>query len=205
VDGEGVRAPMVAAWLRQLGHDACVLAGGHTSGLKIARAPAKAETVLPPPHRIEARALAAGLEAGTVAAFDLRASAAYRDAHIPGSCWSIRPRIAADASAAKGKRIVLIADEGRLARAAAIDLAEAGHSDVAILRGGIEEWRAEGLDLARSPGAPADSERIDFMFHTLNRNAGSRADAEAYLAWEVGLVDRLDAQERAVFKLWGKH
>src|SRR5690606_31678323 len=25
VDGEGVRAPMVAAWLRQLGHEACVL------------------------------------------------------------------------------------------------------------------------------------------------------------------------------------
>src|SRR5262249_10876134 len=28
IDGEMVRAPMVAAWLRQLGHDACVIDGG---------------------------------------------------------------------------------------------------------------------------------------------------------------------------------
>ncbi|NNC10148.1 hypothetical protein HJC10_46100, partial [Corallococcus exiguus] len=61
-DADGTRAPTVASWLRQMGHDASVLAGGLESGLALA-APAAAETPEAPPlGRITAQELAARLE-----------------------------------------------------------------------------------------------------------------------------------------------
>ena len=48
---------------------------------------------------------------------------------------------------------------------------------------------------------PPDSECIDFLFHTYQRNEGSEAAARAYLAWEIGLVDRMDEQERGTFRI----
>ena len=52
-----------------------------------------------------------------------------------------------------------------------------------------------------TPASPPDAECVDFIFHTLGRNEGNLDAARAYLAWEVGLVDQLDADERATFRL----
>ena len=199
IDAEGVRAPVVAQWLRQLGHDASVLEGGLANGLA---APARAAPAvrLPTLHATTPQGLSALLWAGNARAIDVRASGEYRAGHVPGSVWSIRPHIAR-AVDDKALPVVLIADEPRIAAAAAVDLAEAGVTDVSILAGGIVAWRAEGQKLNASPDVPADSERIDFVFHTHRRHDGDAEHAKAYLAWEVGLVDQLDAQERGAFRL----
>ena len=42
---------------------------------------------------------------------------------------------------------------------------------------------------------------IDFLFFTSKRHEGSAEAARQYLAWEIGLVDQLDAQERAAFRI----
>jgi len=52
-----------------------------------------------------------------------------------------------------------------------------------------------------SPRSPADAECIDFLFFTHGRHDGNAEAARQYLAWEIGLVDQLDAQERAVFRI----
>jgi rhodanese-related sulfurtransferase len=199
---EMVRAPVTAAWLRQLGHDAYVLVedAGSAGALQAARpAPAPSfDAAAIAVREVSPQDVSALLWSGGGTALDLRASADYRKGHIPGSVWSIRPRVV---SAVKDKSapVLLIADDPGLARLAARDLREAGASDVAVLRGGIAAWQADGQSLNASPDLPPDRERIDFIFHTLGRNEGNLDAARAYLAWEIALTDQLDAQERGSF------
>jgi hypothetical protein len=72
---------------------------------------------------------------------------------------------------------------------------------VAVLKGGMKAWVEEERAVVATPTVPSDAECIDFVFHTLGRNEGNLDSARAYLAWEIGLVDQLDADERARFRL----
>ena len=197
IDGEGVRAPVVASWLRQLGCDAHVLEGGIRSGIE-GRPAAKPR--LPALPGVSAADLKHALDARACLVFDLGASMAFRKAHIPGSRWSIRPRLAAAARNAK-EAIVLVADDADVARLAATDLIEAGMKDVKLLDGGLAAWTRAGYPVKPSPAAPADAECIDYLFFVHDRHAGKREAMRQYLAWETGLLAQLDEQDRASFKI----
>lgn len=198
-DSEGVRAPMVAGWLRQLGHEAYVLDGGIAAARELP-APASSKG-LAAPAPITAGILARAMEDDTaVQIIDLRPSMTYRKGHIDGAVWSIRPRLA-DALATPADAVVLVADDPGVAALAAKDLADLGVSDVSLLEGGPENWQAAGLGWVATPDSPTDAECIDFLFFTHERHAGIEAAARQYLAWEIGLVDQLDDQERGVFKI----
>src|SRR6185369_4839837 len=128
---------------------------------------------------------------------DLRASAAYREKHVKGALWGIRPRLERLSTKMKGRPVVLVADEPVIARAAAFDLADLGVKEVSFLA----KEKTLRMELESSPGIPADAERIDFLFFTARRHEGDRAEAEKYLSWEIALVGQLDAQERATFRI----
>ncbi len=204
--GEGIRALMVAAWLRQLGHEASVVsetpatrAAFEASGIVAAGKPGFDAA------RIRLREVGAGdvaalLGAKGVTVLDLRPSMDFRRGHIPGSQWSIRPRVGAVVKDTS-KPVVLVSDDAAIAGLAALDLAEAGAGDVALLKGGLKAWEAAGEKRAVTPNDPPDAACIDFIFHTLGRNEGNLDAARAYLAWEVNLVSQLDADERAAFRL----
>lgn len=201
--GEMVRAPMTAAWLRQLGHEAIVLTSGAEArqtfagaGLVEARKP-KFDAGRIRMREVAATDVASVLTGNAGQVIDVRPSMTYRDGHIKGATWSIRPRLARDVRD-PSKRVILVADDRAIAALAALDLAEAGCGDVAVLAGGIKAW--SGATEA-TPSTPSDAECIDFVFHTLGRNEGNLESARAYLAWEIGLVDQLDADERATFRL----
>jgi rhodanese-related sulfurtransferase len=200
LDDEEVRAPVVAAWLRQQGHEACVLEGGLAAAVRLtAPAPARSPD-LPAPKAVSPRELASTLANDASHVIDVRPGMTFRKGHIPQAQWSIRPRIAA-AIPDRAKPVVLVADEPGVAALAAIDLTEAGCKDVRLLDGGFEAWRAAGLPVTASPRSPTDAECIDFVFFTHGRHEGNEAAARAYLAWEIGLVDQLDDQERATFRI----
>ena len=206
-DGDAIRAPMVAAWLRQLGHEAYVLQpNANTEEIAAAlpadRAPRGLDALAARTAQLRTVShanLAELLRSGSVA-LDLRSSQAYRDGHVPGSAWSIRPRLAR-AIRNPASPVVLIADRPQVAAAASIDLADLGVRDVSILSGGFEGWSNGSRTSERSPASPADPDRIDFMFHTHQRHDGDVEAARAYLAWEVDLVGRLDDQERGTFRI----
>jgi 3-mercaptopyruvate sulfurtransferase SseA len=124
---------------------------------------------------------------------------AYRKGHIVGAVWAIRPRIGAVRPAAG--TFILVADEPAVAALAALDLAEAGAKDIRLLAGGYAAWCDAGLPVEASPGRPADAECIDFLFFTHDRHDGNAEAARQYLAWETGLLAKLDDQERGVFRL----
>jgi rhodanese-related sulfurtransferase len=183
-DGEGVRAIPMAMWLRQMGHDACVVADGVHAKLSACdtAAPLLPELQSIPPEELKGATM-----------IDLRSSMAYRASHAAGAIWSIRPRIAAAARAAKATRVALIADEPTIARAAALDLNDSGVKSVSLLQGDLPH--------ENSPGMPPDAECIDFLFFTHGRHEGDRKAALQYLSWEMNLVSQLDQAERKAFQV----
>jgi rhodanese-related sulfurtransferase len=197
IDDDGVRAPVVASWLVQLGYDAAVLVAGVRSGLRV-----EMQTLpdLPSLPKISAIDLKHALEHNDVVAIDLNGSMNYRRAHIPGSRWSTRAQIAKDAHGIS-RPVVLITDDAALASLAARELADAGNNNVRILDGGTAAWTQAGYVLEASPDQPADAECIDHLFFVHDRHAGNREAMRQYLAWETGLLAQLDAQERAEFRV----
>lgn len=195
-DSEGVRAPVVAAWLKQLGCDVYVLENGVNSGFALAPT---APPPLPTLPAISAADLKHALDTRSCAALYLGPSMNFRKQHVPGSRWSIRPRVVADARGAKS--VVLITKDSDVARAAAVDLREAGIADVRLLEGGLATWTSAGYALESSPNDPPDAQCLDYLFFVHDRHAGNREAMKNYLSWETGLIAQLDAREKALFKV----
>ncbi len=195
--GENVRAPVVASWLQQLGCDACVLEGGVKAALS---APATSVPALPELPPIAVAELKTLVNTKTCSVFDVGSSMAYRKAHIPGSRWSIRSRIAKDAKDA-ALPVVLVGDDPGTARLAATELLDAGIKDVRLLEGGSAAWTRAGNPTASTADIPSDRECIDYLFFVHDRHAGNRAAMKQYLAWETGLMAQLGDQDKSVFRL----
>jgi rhodanese-related sulfurtransferase len=196
-DSDGVRAPTVASWLRQMGHDASVLRDGLDSGLRLQPVRAPQAPALP---TIAAATAAAQIEGGRAVAVDLRGSMDFRRAHVPGARWSIRPRLR-ECVRDEHRTVVLVADEPAIAAWAVQSEWPGQLPPPLLLDGGLPAWRARGLPLESTPGTPPDGECIDFLFFLHDRHDGNKEAARRYLEWETGLVARLDALELAAFRL----
>jgi rhodanese-related sulfurtransferase len=193
-DSDGVRALVVASWLRQMGHDACVVERGLRSGLSLPATESADLPLLP--------TLGVGdLVPDDVRLIDLRPSMRFRREHIGGAQWAIRPRLSALlASTANDSRpLVLIAEESAVAACAFMELQTMGLA-AHLLEGGPADWRAAGLPLEASDNLPADEDCIDFLFFVHDRHDGNKEAARQYLAWEVDLIGKLDAQELATYR-----
>jgi len=195
--GEMVRAPVVASWLLQLGCNVCVLDGGVTAKLEGVKPESPALPAIP---AISPAELAKLMQTGTCSVFDVGPSMGYRKAHIPGSHWSIRSRLAGAAGKAQ-QPVILVADDMNVARLAASELLDAGIADVRLLEGGVSGWSKAGNATASSPDTPPDRDCIDYLFFVHDRHAGNREAMKQYLAWETGLMAQLGEQDKAVFRL----
>ncbi|WP_263262375.1 cystathionine beta-lyase [Pseudomonas sp. RIT-PI-S] len=184
-DDDGVRAPVVASWLRQLGHEAYVLLEGLHSGLALAPVP-----------ELSVALAQANLDERPAAVFDLRASAAFIARRLRGSRWATRSTLAALAEGTAGP-LWLFTPEPGVAQLAANELPPALRANV--------RWLAslEGLPVEEGGAPLSDAERIDFLFFVHDRHAGNKAAARQYLAWETGLLGQMTAQERASFRPLG--
>jgi rhodanese-related sulfurtransferase len=189
----------VASWLLQLGCDACVLEGGVKAPLS---GTTPAAPKLPTLKPITAAELKPLLDGKSCTVFDVGSSMGYRKAHVPGSRWSIRPRIAQHARGVKTP-VVLVAADTDVARLAAMELADAGISDVRLLDGGLAGWTGAGYPTASAADIPADRECIDYLFFVHDRHAGNREAMKQYLAWETGLMAQLGEQDKSAFHLPG--
>jgi len=184
VDSDGVRAPIVASWLRQLGHEAYVLSGGIHSGLAL---PVLQPVAYEPLPLISVQALALALN--DVNLIDLRPSMVYRKGHIAGSQWSIRSLLKTD-----HRPLVLVADDPAVAAFAAEGLS------ARLLDGGFAAWAAAGLPVNEGPQTLPDAQCIDFLFFTHDRHSGNKDAARQYLAWEIGLLAQMSDAEIASLK-----
>ncbi|CAG9182908.1 rhodanese-like domain-containing protein [Cupriavidus pampae] len=204
-DADGVRAPLVASWLRQMGHDAVVLQGGLEAGRAAHLSARPGPRATPHDARsISPAELHESLGASAAQIVDLRDSMAYRDGHIAGSKWSIRPRLARDLAEVPRHVTLIVVDDrksGAAARLAIGDLHALGYQDVRVLAGGIGAWKEAGQPLRQGAHFLPDARCIDYLFFVHDRHDGNKDAARAYLAWETGLIAQLDERELATFKL----
>lgn len=193
-DNCGLRAATTCFWLRRMGHDAHVL----DADVRVA------STSPMPPTSVSKEGIAkatagevAGLlaEGGTL--LDVSEGRHYREQHVEGAHWAIRPRLA-KLELPAGKPVVVTARSESDAVIVVRDLLALG-CDARLMPGGIAAWREAGLALVSTPDLPADGDMIDFLFFVHDRHSGSMESARRYLEWETGLIDQMDGQEMSVF------
>ena len=203
VDSDGVRARMTASWLSQMG-----LAEVYV----LDRAAGVAEAG-PEPQRIlgrEASVAALGVRElvplqarGEAVVIDLDQSLVYREQHIPGAWFAIRARLEqALARLPAAGMLVLTSRDGVLAALAAPELQALTPRPVKVLAGGTAAWRAAGLPLAAGEEHMADTP-IDAWYRPYDKPAGVEAAMNAYLSWEVGLVEQIARDGDARFRTLG--
>ena len=194
-DDTEVRAVCTAHWLKQMGWDVHVLAGGIGSdGLVRDGVPAPA----PELPVIEAGELMSMTGEGKVCILDLRSSTDFEAKHIPGATWIVRPNLQ-QAVIADGVPIAMVADDQDVAGLVARDLFTMGYDVVWLLEGGMSAWESAGGEVVIAASNSAPSARIDFVAFTAERHGGNKDHMRQYLEWEINLVNQLDEQERGVF------
>ena len=121
---------------------------------------------LPPPAALPPAEVRARMERGMVA-IDVRAAAAWGNAHVPGSLnLGLTGNFApwAGALIAVDEPIVLVADDAEEARQAQLRLARVGMERVdGYLDGGIAAWHAAGLPLVAVSQMPVDELRARLL------------------------------------------
>jgi len=196
-DDDGVRAPLVASWMRQLGFQVSVLSAGTESSVA---AVSRDNAALPALQRLPIPALATAMQSQQMALIDLRSSAAFWQQHVKGSHWSIRPQIVALVKRL-GKPVALLADKPALAQAVAIDLREAGLPEPVLVDGSMSDCANEGLPTDQVAN-PTDSQGwIDYLFFVHDRHDGNREASQRYLDWETGLLAQLDDLEKSAYRI----
>jgi rhodanese-related sulfurtransferase len=200
LDGpDAVRATLTASWLAQLNVGEVFVHATTPSGADLASGPEPAALAAPLPAvaRTDAAGLAAALGQGGATVVDVDTSARYRAGHVPGAHFALRSRLRAADIPGSGP-IVLTSEDQTLAAFAAADLAATTVRPVSVLDGGTEAWRAAGYELeageTRLLHPAADAWASPYA------QKDRLAAFQAYLDWEIGLVDQLSREPTAAFR-----
>lgn len=205
VDNDRVRATVAASWIIQIGWGEVYVLADALEDEQLETGPVARQPVGVPETGydvVTAAQAAPQIASGAVAVIDLQPSPAYHDGHVPGAQFALRQRLAASAGDIAGTgAILLVSDDGVLARLAAAELATATARPIQVLDGGFAAWREEGR--AVEPGEGRTLHAADDVVPSGwretdpdRRSAGFRR----YLAWELGLVAELAADDTVPFR-----
>jgi rhodanese-related sulfurtransferase len=196
VDDSCLRAVTIARWLRLMGWDAYVLDGGSEAWNRVS-APSRAtaacvdvpERTIPAPN-------------DTPIIIDIRSSMSYRAGHIDAARWTLRPRLAETIrDFPKTARLGICSEDDDALGLVLKDLIQAGFSRLEYYGADTREWADAGYRIVTTADSPSDEDAIDFVFFTHDRHIGNLEAARRYLAWETGLVSRLNQFERSSFRI----
>jgi len=194
-DSDGVRAIMVASWLKQMGHDVAVLKEGVKS--KVSLSSNKIDYLLGV-NIVKTEDLYQLYRNDDVTILDTRSSMQYRKEHIKNSLWAIRPRLQEVIVDAK-KSILLISNDPALTYGVLLEL-DGLDFDLKVYEledGGF----SKELQTISTANTPPDEDCIDFLFFVHDRHDGNKDAARRYLEWETGLIAQLDQEEINLFSI----
>jgi len=207
VDSDGVRARMTASWLKQMGLEEVYVLdraeGMSEAGHEPLRILGREASVA----ALGARELAQLQARGEAVVVDLDPSLVYREQHIPGAWFAIRARLeTALPRLPERGTLVLTSRDGVLAALAAPEAQALTPRPVKVLAGGTAAWRAAGLPLSAGEEHMADAP-IDAWYRPYDKPADVEAAMNAYLRWEVALIEQIardgDARFRALGRIGG--
>jgi rhodanese-related sulfurtransferase len=130
------------------------------------------------------------LEIDDVTVVDLSTSPHYRRSHIPGAWFAIRGRL--DRALKKIEMrgtLVLTSEDGVLAGLAVAEARALTNVPVRWLKGGNAAWTAAGFPLSTSVQMADDA--VDVWLKPYERSNDTEAAMNAYLSWEVDLLERI--------------
>jgi rhodanese-related sulfurtransferase len=206
VDDDGVRAPMTASWLKQMAlHEVAVLEGGlrglSGADLEAGPGPERALGLDALRYReIAPAALRDALASGRTQLVDLTRSVEFRASHIAGARHGVRTRLAALIPGLPAHDLlVLTSDAGLLARYAVAEAEGLTAAEVMVLAGGNAAWRDAGLPLVAGEDG-LEAEPVDAHLRAYDCTTNVEEAMQAYLDWEVDLVNRLDEDGTLPFR-----
>jgi rhodanese-related sulfurtransferase len=205
LDTDGIRAPLIASWLAQMGYETALLPSVEALSAHEFKSMLDEDletTLLPELLPDEFCALD-----GPVITIDLRSSMAYRAGHLRGSVWSTRSRVRACVDAQCTLRgqasahIVLVANDPGIAALAAGELSAAQRQRSRCIIADSATLARYGPNIDATPDHPPNADCLDYLFFVHDRHQGNKLAATQYLQWEQNLVSQLDHQERSSFKI----
>ena len=184
-DDKEVRALMTASWLKQMGWQH-VFVLPEAGSEKDEPAP----LLLGTPASDRAIEAPAAHTMANATVIDLSSSPHYRRGHISGSWFAIRSRLdRALKKVAPSGAVILTSEDGLLASLAAAEVQALTKGPVHWLKGGNAAWAAAGFPLATDEKL-AD-EPLDIWLKPYERPNYNEAAMNAYLSWEVDLLERI--------------
>jgi rhodanese-related sulfurtransferase len=198
-DADGIRAPVVASWLKQLGWNVYLLPD-------LGPLAERPDTPAYRPTLKHARPLAPEAVPAFLSShpdavvLDARPSQEFRQLRLAASSWVVRPTLPGQVTNA-GKPVLLLGADPAKLELLAHDMEQAGCTDVHLSVMNTAALKASGLPLAQGGEALPDAACIDFLFFVHDRHDGNKEAARKYLEWETNLVPQLDEQERNTFSI----
>jgi rhodanese-related sulfurtransferase len=207
-DDDGVRAPMSASWLAQMGWEVYVVEPVAAMTSQEPRTPAPPRVTGPAAAEVSVATLSQWLAESPAAAavIDVSNSASYAKSHIPGAWFAIRAQLAqALARIPAARSYVVTGEDPLLAAFAARDLRELldarGNGEQAfVLPGGNPAWSAAGLPVESSGQRHATPPTDRYRRPYEGTDAPEKA-MQDYLDWEYGLVAQLERDGTHCFKV----
>ncbi|PLP99351.1 rhodanese-like domain-containing protein [Cupriavidus pauculus] len=205
-DFDGVRALTTAAWLAQLGsHEVFVYAPPADAGLVTGPEPVRVLASRPAAAAVSAQQASQRLAAGIARLFDVERRSAYEKRHAAGAYFAVPDRLEALIADTPVEQAILItSSDGVLARVVAAELAARTGREARFVNGGTQAWVAAGLPV-ETGGERVLTGDDDYWFSpyqhadVAQRNAGF----QAYLDWEINLVEQLGREGDIGIRLIG--
>lgn len=197
VDDAGLRAALAALFLRALGFELHLLvlddepAAPLSFGRKAAFQPAPVPT---PITAVEAMRRAAHPGAAVI---DIRPSQDRERGRLADSIWAVRAELPRLLPPGTSEVILHTADAARAA-ACSLDLADRGVS-TCWLNADLVACAQAGWSVDNTQQPMSREHAVDRVWFVHDRHDGNREASLQYLAWEMGLLAQLDADERAEF------
>lgn len=198
LDYDGVRAPVIASWLKQLGWDVYLLK--NPEKLEIAPYSGGYQPSLQHTTVLAANELAQFVNSHPQAKIvDTRPSMQFRKLRLKSAVWAIRPSLVSAVPKDKTAAVLLIGEQQDKLQLLAHDLEQAGHTSVYLACMDHDSMTHCGLALSTDDNALPDEACIDFLFFVHDRHQGNKEAARKYLEWETNLTSQIDDLERQTF------
>lgn len=198
-DTDGIRAPVVASWLKQMGWNVYLLPAPENlrKDLQTTSKAAPYASAKPYPAKDLSTLLQ---QQPDLLILDARPSMQFRQASLQKARWTIRPTLQQHlAGIALQRPVLVLANTDAVLHSLALDLERQGYQSVYLCLVSEQDIKHGPLWHHHETDPLSDEQCIDYLFFVHDRHDGNKEAARRYLEWETGLLAQLDEQERREF------